>query len=477
MDDFSIARPTLTLLSEKQKAGLHDAALDILERTGFNCHLPEARRLLSEAGAKITDDLRVRIPSALVEKALKTVPHVVEIFDREGESAMTLEAGATYFGTGSDLQYTLDLQTGDRRRSVLSDVALTAKLCDALENIDFIMSNALPEDVSPDMIEPMQYREIVRNSTKPAVMTIFGEDDRTQQAVHQMACVLAGGKEAFSQRPNYVVYGQFVSPLQHDAMAVRRLMFSAEHRIPIIYVAAIMMGASGPVSMSGSLALANAETLAGLVMHQLTQTGAPFISGGNVTTFDMKTMVFTYNSPEWQLGDLAVAEMTRYYGLPVFGTAGATDSKVIDAQSGAEAAGSLTMAALSGNNLIHDVGYMDSGMTASPAQLTICNEIIGLVKRIQEGLDFDLSKDILTVIDEVGPGGHFMGHEHTLQNYKKEVWYPELLERDNYDNWFGRGGKDITERASEKAQALLDTHQPRPLDDAKSKEIDKIVSP
>ncbi|MCK4626492.1 MAG: trimethylamine methyltransferase family protein, partial [Phycisphaerae bacterium] len=80
-------------------------------------------------------------------------------------------------------------------------------------------------------------------------------------------------------------------------------------------------------------------------------------------------------------------------------------------------------------------------------------------------------------IDEVGPGGHFMGHEHTLQNYKKEVWYPELLERDNYDNWFGRGGKDITERASEKAQALLDTHQPRPLDDAKSKEIDKIVSP
>jgi trimethylamine---corrinoid protein Co-methyltransferase len=436
-----------------QLEALHQASLTILSNTGVNVHLPELRKLLREAGARVQDDLRVFIPSALVDRALASAPSRIDIFNRQGKPAMSLEGTRSYFGTGSDLEYTIDGQTGNRRKSRLKDVEHSARLCDRLEHIDFVMSYSLPCDVGPGRLEIEQFRVMLENTAKPIIMTEYS-GRKSLETLHHLACDRCGGDSHFRQEPNYILYGQFVSPLQHDAGSLERLVFCAEQRIPIIYVPTIMMGASGPVTLAGALALANAECLAGLVMHQLHAPGAPFIYGGCVSPLDMRTTVFSYDAPEWRIADMVLSQLSQRYNLPIFGTAGSTDSKTIDVQAGAEWTGSLLTCALAGTNLIHDVGYMESGLTGSAEALVIVNEIIGMVKRMVRGFEITEKTLALDVIQKVGPAGHFMEEAHTMENYKRDVWYPNLLDRGRYEDW-KRSDKDILRAARDQAERLL----------------------
>jgi len=286
------------------------------------------------------------------------------------------------------------------------------------------------------------------------------------ERMHEMACIIAGGDEAFRQRPNYIMYGQFVSPLQHDLQAIERLIFSADHEVPLIYIPTIMPGASGPLTLAGSLALATAESLAGLVMHQIQHPGAPFIFGACVSQLDMRTMLFPYGSPEWRLNDLVMAELSRYYGLPVFGTGGATDSKQVDAQTGTEYASSLLVAALAGTNLIHDVGYLDSGLTGSLESIVLGAEQIRWVKHFMAGIEMSEETLAMEAITEVGPGRQFLDHDHTLKHLRRNMWVPYVTDHDGYDSWTVSGAKDYAMRAREYARQLAQSHQPQAIDNS-----------
>ena len=456
-------QPALTLLDDQGIQRLHSAATEILDGTGLNVHHPDMRRRLAAAGAKMGEELRVRMPPEMVDRALETAAGNVVLHDRAGRPSMTLSSGRIYFGTGSDLVYTLDAETGQRRPSVLRDVERSARLCDALEELDFLMSFALPGDVTGEDVEPQQYYAMVSNSTKPVIMTSFSGLDVLERQ-HAMACAVAGSDDAFRRCPNTILYSQFVSPLQHDRLAVERLMFCADHEVPLIYVATIMPGASGPITLAGSLALAVAECLAGLVMHQLQHPGAPFIFGGCVSQLDMRTMLYPYGSPEWRLSDLALAELARHYGLPVFGTASATDSKKVDAQAGAEYASSLLVAAMAGTNLIHDVGYLDSGLTGSLESIVLGAERIRWVKRFLAGTEMSDEALALDAIDGVGPGRQFLDHDHTIEHLRKTVWNPYVTDRDGYDRWVSEGSRDYAARARGYTEDLVSSHQPQQLD-------------
>jgi trimethylamine--corrinoid protein Co-methyltransferase len=233
----------------------------------------------------------------------------------------------------------------------------------------------------------------------------------------------------------------------------------------LIYVPTIMPGASGPLTLAGSLALAAAESLAGLVMHQAWNPGAPFIFGACVSRLDMRTMLFPYGSPEWRLSDLVMAELSRYYQLPVFGTGGATDSKLADAQAGAEYAASLLVAALAGNNLIHDVGYLDSGLTGSLESILLGAEQIRWVKRFIGGMEVSQETLALDVVDDVGPAEDFLGHDHTLKYLRQTMWVPYVADHNEHDGWAARGAKDYATRARERARELVESHQPAMIDD------------
>jgi len=451
-NDFMKCVPTLSNISSEQLDALHNASLEILASTGVNVHSPKMRELLGKAGVKITDDLRAYLPAELVEQALSTAPSRIDVYDRNGKIGMELEGTNIYFGTGSDLKYTIDHKTGEHRESTINDVVLSSRLCDKLDNIDFVMSYALPSDLPEGQSEVEQIEAMLENTSKPIIMTAYSGYERLEQ-IHTAACKSYAGAEKFRSAPNYVMYGQFVSPLQHDNDSIDRLMFCGEHGVPMIYVPTIIMGASGPVTLAGALALANAECLAGLVMHQLCAPGAPFIYGGCVSPLDMKTAVFSYGSAEWRIADWVLSQLSQRYNLPIFGTAGATDSKVIDVQAGAEWAYSLLTSALAGTNLIHDVGYMASGMTGSLEALVVCDELTGMVKRLVGG--FEITEEALAVelTRDVGPAGHFMEKDHTM-NHFRDVWYPGLLSRSGVDDLHGET-KSILAVARERVADLL----------------------
>jgi trimethylamine--corrinoid protein Co-methyltransferase len=209
-------------------------------------------------------------------------------------------------------------------------------------------------------------------------------------------------------------------------------------------------------------------------MHQVWHPGAPFIFGACTSQLDMRTMLYPYGSPEWRLNDLMMGEMARAYDLPVFGTAGATDSKIVDAQAGLEYANSLLVAALSGTNLIHDVGYLDSGLTGSLESLILGAEQIRWVKRFLDGIEVSDDTWALDAIADVGPGGQFLGHRHTLEHLRRNMWTPYVADHEGYDIWESGGSKDYATRAQERARAVATSHKPEPVDaalDARLREL------
>lgn len=466
-------QPLLSFLTERELDDIHYGSLEILEGTGLNVHHEEARKLLYDAGAYV-DGTNVKIPSNLVKYALDSAPNRIVMADREGNRVMPLEREATFFGTGSDLINTIDLYSGNRRPSTLKDVSDSAKLSDALPNIDFIMSYALPYDIPEGQQEIYQIIEILKNTSKPVIMTAFNNNEVLKKIIEICAHV-AGGLEELQHNPFLCIYGQFVSPLEHTVDGLDRLLTCAEYRIPVIYVPTILAGNSGPVTMAGALTIGNAEVLGGLVISQLKRKGAPFVYGGCVSSFDMSKMILPYAAPEWHMASAMMSQLSLRYGLPVFSTAGCSDSKLVDEQAVAEGAFSLLMAALSGANIIHDVGYLESGLTGSPVYLTICDELIAYTKRVLGNFSVTPETMALDLIHQVGPGRHFIAEDHTLDNFRKETWYPDLFDRNNYDKWEKQGKKTLHQRATEKAKKLLENHKPLPLKDDVLRKIQSYI--
>ena len=240
------------------------------------------------------------------------------------------------------------------------------------------------------------------------------------------------------------------------------------------YTSGMMSGGTAPVTVAGAITVGNAEALSGLVMHQLRKKGAPIISGFGTSTLDMKTAACVYGCPEYRLAISACADLYHYYGIPVWGTAGVTDSHCLDEQAGMEWGVSLLSAALDGANLIHDVGYMGQGLIGHPAALIICAEIISYVKRVVRGFSISDEDIGLDVIREIGPQGQYITSPHTLKRFKHEHWQPQLMNRFPLEHWKADGSKTVGEQAIEKAEALLREHNPVPPEPSMQQALDLI---
>lgn len=449
------------LLDDAQLEEIHLAALEILRRTGVRVDEAEARRLLQEAGCTVTDGSLVRFPAAVVEQALGKAPSRIVLCDRTGEPHAFLEGHRCYFGTGSDLPNTLDLETGERRPSLLSDVGNAARLVDALPHLDFVMSMALPSDVPPQTSDRHAFLAMVENTVKPIVFTAWDEEGVAD--ILAMAEAVAGGPEELALRPFLLAYLEPSSPLRHSESALRKLLRMADRGLPFVYAPGPLEGATAPVTPAGSLAMACAEVLSGLVIAQLRRPGTPFVWGSGSGPLDMRTMVGVYAGPEFMLHCMAMAELAHfYYHLPVWGFAGCSDSKQPDLQAGVESALWILWAALSGANLVHDVGYIESGLTCSYEMIVIGDEVIGLVRRLLRGIEINPETLALEAIHQVGPGGNFLKSPHTARHCR-EVWYPRLFDRHPYVAWVESGRPDPVSRSREVAREILATHRPAPL--------------
>ncbi len=448
--------PQFTLLSESQKEEIHLASLEILDRTGSRVFSDEALELLRKAGADITDGNLVRIPATLIEWAIRTAPPRIPMYTRDGAPAMVLEGHRTYYGTGSDCPNILDPQTGERRQFLKADVANAARLCDALPNIDFVMSMGLVSDCPVETSDRHQFEAMMLNTVKPIVYT--AHDLAGLKDIVAMAAEAAGGMAELQRKPFLILYGEPITPLKHAKESMEKLLYLAEHRLPMIYAPGMLRGATAPVTTAGCLALANAESLTGILIAQLKRQGAPVVYGGGAIPMDMKTSVGAYGAPELQLTGMALAEMAHRYRLPRFSGAGASDSKVVDQQAMIEGTISVMSQALCGANLVHDVGFLESGLTGSYAMVLAMDEVISMVKCLMNGVRIDDEQLALDAIHRVGADSNFISDEHTLKHFR-QVWYPRFLDRRDYASW-SADGKNMIDRLNARVLDLLATHQP-----------------
>ena len=445
-------------LSPEQCERIHCASLEILARTGVRLFEPAAVELLRRAGAFVSEGNRVRIPAGLVEKAFSTVPKRVTLHDRTGRPALFLEGYRCYYGTGSDCLFIRDHRTGERRQAVLHDVVEAMTVCDALPHVDFVMSMFSPSDV-PAHIFDRYVMEVMLNHTAKPLIFVNNDFGGCPDAV-EMAEIVAGGAEELRQRPFVACYINVTSALRHNAESLQKLLFLADKGLPALYIPVVTGGINGPITPAGCQALAGAATLTGLVLSQLKREGAPFIAPGFAgDALDMRTMVSPYCAPETK--GLA-HEMAHYYRLPMFGEGGMSEAKLPDQQAAAEAALTLLAASLGGVNLIHDMGYLESGLCGSLTQLALCDEMVGWIEHFLAPLPVTDETLAIDLIDEIGPDGQFLATEHTRAHYR-EHWYPTLFERDCYANWVSAGEKSLTERAAERIERILAEHVPEPL--------------
>ena len=464
--------PQYRLLSPSQIQELHRATLEVLETVGVRVDHEPARRMLKEAGSRIKDGDIVQIPGYLVEEAIRSAPSRVTIYDRLGQEAMRLEGRRVYYGLGTDLLQTYDLESGQLRESCLQDVVNAAIVADYCQEIDFIASNGFPHEIHQNMAFVAEFMAQVENSTKPVYFTAAGRQDLT--VIADMAAAVAGGDTQLRQRPFLIHYAEPLSPLVHSAGAVDKLLLCTDRGIPLNYAPALLAGGTGPVTLAGAIITANAEALSGLVMQQLRAKGAPMISGFSVTPMDMRTGSTVYGSPDERLTHSACCDLYHHYSLPVWGEAGCSDSKALDQQAAFESAFSILMAALDGCNLVHDIGYLGQGLIGTPAAIVMGNELISYVRRIMRGFDLGSERLAVDLIRRVGPGGNYLAEDETAAFLREEHWITKFSNRDNPDNWILKGSPGYKETVTQKALEILQTHKPVPLPDPVAADLKRI---
>jgi trimethylamine--corrinoid protein Co-methyltransferase len=461
--------PRFARLTPAQCEQIHQASLHILERTGVKMLEPAAVELMRQAGA-VVDGSRVRVPARLVEQALTTVPKSLTLYDRTGQPAIVLDDYHTYYGPGSDVLNIIDHRTWERRKPVLQDVREGLTVCDALGNVNFVMSMFLPGDVDNRIADRYQMEVMLNYTTKPIVIVTY-EMSGLIDAI-EMAEAAAGGEAALHEAPFVACYINVTTGLLHNQDALQKLLYLADKNLPALWIPVTSGGTTGPVTMAGNLALNNAGVLAGVVLSQLKREGAPMIVPGFAgDALDLKTMVDPYAEPDHRGISSAMA---HYYNLPMFSLAGGSDAKVVDQQAAIEAALTLLIESMSGGQLIHDLGYLESGLCGSLAQLVICDEIVSFVKPFLQPVEIDDETLALDLIDQLGPEGSFLNTPHTRQHYR-ERWYPSLIERFNYSQWEKKGARTLAQRAAERVDHILSTHRSSLLDENSAQAVHAVV--
>ena len=472
-------RPHMKFCSPAQLDKLHNAALHILERTGLVIHCREVLDLLGEIGCWLECDHRVRIPSHLVDQALSRAPKRIGVYNRQGDPAMLLEGMNSYYGPGPTIQYVYDAFSRERRSSDKEDIQRAAMVCDYLPNIDFVMTMGLTggvhpksKDLNPTMTDRLDFAAMLEQTVKPLIFSAWSQEGLAD--IWEMAVAVRGSEDLAARQPMMILFTQPISPLVIDTEPARQMLFCAEKGIPAIFSSAPTMGSTAPNSIAGSVSQALAEFFGALVLSQFKKPGAPVIMGAGYGPMDFRTGSSPYNGPEFYVSKTINRELAAYYGLPDWNYGGCTDAKILDGQATAEAALSLYVATSAGSNLIHDVGYMEMGMTACLELLVMADELISGFKKMFAEIPMDDQSFGLDIINRVGPGGHFLTEKHTM-DHVRQIWHPELFDRDSFASWEKDGSQTLETKLNQKLKWIIENHQTEPLALEVKKEVEAVI--
>ncbi|MFO8192898.1 MAG: trimethylamine methyltransferase family protein [Bacillota bacterium] len=442
------------VLSEKEISRIHETSISVLKEVGFEINYPPALELFEKNGARVDYDLnRVYVSRELVSRAIKQAPSEFVFYGRQKGKSITVGGKQVHFGSGGLALYVLDLER-NKRPGTIRDVADLARLADKLENLDFFIIPVYPHDINIDAVDVNTKYQALLNTSKPVMGGIFNKQG--VEDIIEIASIIAGGLDKLQKRPFIGFISSITSPLKVSPEHAEYIMMIARYGLPLATSTAPTAGATAPITLAGTLVQQNAEALMGVILSQLVNPGTPVLYSAVPVTMDMRTMSFLMGSIESGLMNAAITQMAQYYRLPCYLTVGATDSKLPDAQAAHEGATTAMLAALAGGNYIHEAfGMLDGAMTVSYAQYVIDNDIVGSCLRTLRGIDINRDTLAFDIIAKVGPGGNYLGEEHTVKYMRTESYMPRASDRQQYQRWFDAGSKDSWKRAEEVAAQLL----------------------
>jgi trimethylamine--corrinoid protein Co-methyltransferase len=438
---------------------IHEASLTILEKIGmtYESGLDGTLEMLESHGAKVDrENSSVFFDRDLVATRADLAPEQVLLYSRDGNSDLDLTRHRVYLGTGGAAVKILDIESGDARPTTLEDLYQLARLTDRLRNIHFFVRPCIPTDIPVTEYDTNAAFASLKGTAKHFMTGATNEEGLHK--ILDMAAMIAGGMDQLKKKPIISVIASFaISPLKLCTQSTLIMQEAVRNRIPVALSAAPMAGSTSPVTMAGTLAQLHAEQLAGIVICQLTNPGAPILYGGIPGRANLRSLAYQGGAVECGMMNAAIHQLAHHIKVPNYNSSGLTDSKIPDAQAGWEKALTTVLAAMGGSNYVHHAaGMLESMLTVAYEQYVIDDEIIGMSCKVLEGIPVDEEHLALDAIAEVGPGGSFIMSPHTMTHMRLEYFDGNnTTDLNSREKWIESGAKDARTRAREIANNIL----------------------
>jgi trimethylamine--corrinoid protein Co-methyltransferase len=469
-------RPRIEVFDEDVVGQIIQEGLQLLVDPGVRVHNQEALRLLADAGADVDFELQVaRIPVPIVEQALKSTPSEFTLFDLYGKPAVHYGGDDVHFDPGSAGISVQDVKTGVQRAPNTADYIRWVKLVEALPQIDAQSTAMVCQDVVEEIGDLYRLYLALNYMRKPIITGAFRKD--TWWSMHAMLQVVRGSQAELEQLPLAVFDVCPSPPLLWSDLTCQNLIDCARMWIPAELVSMPLAGATSPVTIAAAVVQHTAECLSGIAIHQLARSGAPIVWGGSPAAFDMREGSTPMGAAETWLIDAGYVQVGKALNLPTHVYMGMSDAKLVDAQCGLESMGGALSAGLMGANMVSGAGMLDFETCLSYEKLVIDAEIIGLVKRVIQGIELREQPLALDVMRQMGHRADYLSSAHTRKWFRKELSFPsEVIDRSSYDAWQQKGSESVVERAAHRVDELIKTYQPSELSAEVRAELRQIAS-
>lgn len=458
-------------LSADDVERIHETSMRVMEKVGVRFPHDEALAVFETHGFETDGDL-VFFEEKQVLDALASVPRPFTIHAPNPDRSVVVGDGSPVFAPGYGAPFLVDYEVG-KREPTMDDYEDLVRLADALPNQD--MSGHLlvePSDVPSGTAHLLMLKAHMLHSDKPFIGSTEGQIGA--QHTMEMARILFG--EEIGERPVTAGLINSLSPLGYSDEMLRALMVYADHRQPVVIAALAMAGSTGPITLAGLLAMQSAELLAGVVLTQLISPGTPAIYGSTSTNIDMKTGALAIGSPELSLMIGAHAQLARYYDLPSRSGGALADASFPDAQAGLESMFSLLTTVNSGIDFVlHAGGILSSYLAFSSEKLVLDDEMCGMMRRYEQGIEVSSDTLAYDVIASVGSEGNYLMEMHTVERCRTEFWTPAVVDRTGLEVWMEAGQERAVDRAHARWRSLVAQHEDPPLDETTVRQLEAFV--
>lgn len=458
--------------TEAQLLQVHEASLDLLKKVGISTTSERFRTLLLDHGC-VEKGKRILFTQDVIDKGMKTVPAVFNLYGRNDLHQLEIGSKKAYCQTLVGAPSVIDIETGERRDALLKDLEDMTRLADALDNVH-IISPLFPRDVPQEIILTVETATCLRSTSKP--LSICVESSRELKFIIELLVAAAGSAKALREKPLATLPVSPVSPLGYGFDPAEALLDVVEAGLPLGVEPCPQMGATGPMSMNGLVAMHNAEILAGVIAAQLYKPGCPLTMSSRATFMDMRTGLGLWAMPEMGMMSAGLNQLGRYYQIPVAPGGYCGSSKIADMQSGYEHLYNALMEALAGSDIIGSAGSLDNALVECYTMLVMDNEISSVVRRTIK--EFEVNDDNLAVdvvAEIIENNDNFLGHPHTRKYLRAgELWVPTISQRQTFEQWAVKSQK-VEDIAKERAKHLVATHQPAPLSSEVENEFTQII--